>query len=493
MVEGLVAEDVEDGGEGFVFDEVGLGGELDQGRSDVEGLGLRVGSTHLSLDPTVVGSSRRWGTRIGGGLDYVEALAAGDLAAGGVGFGEGFLHGVEGVSVDEGADEGFGVAWVTDGDGLVDATELGEELVVDRGVDEEAAEGGAALAGGAHGGEGDGAEGEREIGRRADDAGVVAAELEEGAGEALGEAGADGSAHAGGAGGGDEGDEGGVDEGFADGVVADEEGGEVGREVAGVLVGEFAGGALKEGLGGEGGERGLFGGLPDDGVSADESEGGVPAPDGDGEVEGGDDAGDAEGVPLLHHAVVGALGGDGEAADGAGEADGVDADVDHLLDLAAAFGEDFAGFEGDEAAERVEVGAELLAEEADELAAAGHGDLTPVEEGLVSGSDDGVRVWDDGDVGEEFAGDGSACGEGAAGELGGGDAEVEEEVTGFRLEGGLGGEVCGCGLGDGWGAHFGGPGFQRSSASKAGAPFSLPCLREIGAGAESCGVAEGCP
>ncbi len=376
------------------------------------------------------------------------------------------LHGFEGLLVDQGADEGVGRAGVADVDAFVDAAEFGEELVVDGRVDEQAAEGGAALAGGAHGAEGHGAEGEVEVGGGADDGGVVAAELEQGAGEAGGEAGADGPAHAGGAGGGDEGHQGRVDEGLADGVVAEEEGGEVGQdlrgEVVGVLGGKLLGGSEEEGLGREGGEGGLFGRLPDDGVAADEGEGGVPAPDGDGEVEGGDDAGDAQGVPLLHHAVVGALGGDGDAADGAGEAGGEDADVDHLLDLAAAFGEDLAGLDGDEAAEGVEVGAEFFAEEADELSAAGHGDGAPAEEGLVGAGDGGCGVGGGGDVGEEFTGDGAVGGEGGVGllgvylgvPLGGGNAQVLQDLVDFvadtgvedGLKGGLGAHGRGAGL-----------------------------------------------
>jgi len=456
----FVAEDVEDGGEGFLADEVGLLRELDEGGADVEGFG-----------------------RARGG----DAFAAGDVCAFGAGLREGLLHGVEGLGVDEGAYEGFGVAGVADGDGGVDAAEFGEELVVDARVDEEAAEGGAALAGSAHGAKGDGAEGEVQVGGGADDAGVVAAELEEGSGEAGGEAGADEAAHAGGAGGGDEGDEGRVDEGLAGGVVAEEEGGEVGEdfgwEVSGVPAGEVVRGAEEEGLGGEGGEGGLFRGLPDDGVAADEGEGGVPAPDGDGEVEGGDDAGDAEGVPLLHHAVVGALGGDGDAADGAGKAGGVGADVDHLLNLAAAFGEDLAGLDGDEAAEGIEVGAELFAEEADEFAAAGHGDLPPMEEGGVGAGDGGCGVWGEGDVGEEFAGDGGVGGEGAVGEGGFGDAEVEQEGVGFGAEGG----GRGCGV---WGVRgdLGGHGryraFRGVSRWWRTAPPSLPRLRGL------CGQAE---
>ena len=103
---------------------------------------------------------------------------------------EGVLHGVEGALVDEWADEGVGFAWVADVDGGVDLFELRDELVVDVVVDDEAAECGAALAGGAHGREGDGAESEVEVGGGGDDGGVVAAEFEDGSGEAGGESGA---------------------------------------------------------------------------------------------------------------------------------------------------------------------------------------------------------------------------------------------------------------------------------------------------------------
>ena len=159
------------------------------------------------------------------------------------------------------------------------------------------------------------------------------------------------------------------------------------------------------------GEGCFFGGLPDDGVAADERECGVPAPDGDGEVEGGDDADDAEWVPGLHHAMLGAFGGNGEAGELAGEASGEGADVDHLLDFAVAFGEELAGFDGDESSEGFDVGAELFAEEADEFAALWGGDVAPFEEGGV-GLGDGFGCVDGADGGElrdDFAGDG-ACG-----------------------------------------------------------------------------------
>ena len=91
-----------------------------------------------------------------------------------------------------------------------------------------------------------------------------------------------------------------------------------------------------------------------------------------------------------------------------------------------AFGEELAGFDGDEAAEGVDVGAELFAEEADEFAALGGGDAAPLEEGDVGLGDGfaGGLGSDGGDVGDDFAGDGSADGEVAICE--GRDAEFGE-------------------------------------------------------------------
>jgi hypothetical protein len=132
-----------------------------------------------------------------------------------------------------------------------------------------------------------------------------------------------------------------------------------------------------------------------------------------------------------------ALGGDGETGKLAGEAGGEGADVDHLLDFAAAFGEEFAGFDGDEAAEGFDVSAELIAEETDELAAFGGGDGAPLEEGSVGLGDGlgGVGGGDGGELGDDFAGDGGAGGERPVGVGGGGDAEFGEEGVDFVLDG----------------------------------------------------------
>src|SRR5208283_4159401 len=113
-----------------------------------------------------------------------------------------------------------------------------------------------------------------------------------------------------------------VDEALANGrAVADDEAEDGGVNVVG------AADALGYLDGGNRAERCLAGRLPDGGVAADSGDGAVPGPHGNGEVEGGDDADDAERVPLFHHAMLGALGRDGEAVELAGEADGEVADV----------------------------------------------------------------------------------------------------------------------------------------------------------------------
>ena len=168
----------------------------------------------------------------------------------------------------------------------------------------------AALARRAHGREGDGADCEIEIGRRRDDGGVVAAELQDRAGETGGEARADGAAHGGRTGRRDDGDAGVVDQSLADVAAADQNL----RQAVG-RVAKPPHRALDDRLRGQRRERRLLGGLPDHRVAADERERGVPGPHRHRKVESGDDAADAERMPSLHHPVVGALGRDGAAVE----------------------------------------------------------------------------------------------------------------------------------------------------------------------------------
>src|SRR5215468_3557943 len=97
-------------------------------------------------------------------------------------------------------------------------------------------------------------------------------------------------------------------------------------------------------------------------------------------------------MPGLHHAMARPLRGDGEAVELAREADGEVADVDHLLHLALALLQDLAGLAGDELAERSLGGAQLLAEQAYQLAAPGRRHVAPGLEGLLRLGDGGADL-----------------------------------------------------------------------------------------------------
>ena len=214
-------------------------------------------------------------------------------------------------------------------------------------------------------------------------------------------------------------------------------------------------GAIHDGLRGQRGEQGLLGGLPHHGIAAHQGERRVPRPHGDRKIERRDDAADAQRVPGLHHPVLGALGGDGEAVELAGEADGEVADVDHLLDLAEPLGGDLAGLEGDEAAEIVLGGAQFLAEEAHELAAPRRGDFPPRLEGLMGRGDGLAGLLRRGlaQGRQNLAGDGRARGMTAIGERGVGHAQAREYGAGLLGHGGgyAGYRLQGGGFADGHG------------------------------------------
>ncbi len=141
-------------------------------------------------------------------------------------------------------------------------------------------------------------------------------------------------------------------------------------------------------LAGQRGEQRLLRRLPHHRVAADEGQRGVPRPDRDREVERADHADDPERVPLLHHPVARALGGDRQAEQLARQADREVADVDHLLDLAEALGADLAGLDGHQRAEVVLVLAQQLAELAHQRAADRRRDAAPLVEGVLCRADD---------------------------------------------------------------------------------------------------------
>ena len=73
------------------------------------------------------------------------------------------------------------------------------------------------------------------------------------------------------------------------------------------------------------------------------------------------------------------------------QADREVADVDHLLNFAEAFREDFADLDRDEAAKRPLVGAQLLTEEPDKLPAMGRRHIAPDEKRGMRSIDDLAR------------------------------------------------------------------------------------------------------
>src|SRR5690606_4031247 len=172
-------------------------------------------------------------------------------------------------------------------------------------------------------------------------------------------------------------------------------------------------------------------GLPDRDVAADRGHERIPGPDRYGEIERRDDPDDTQRMPLLVHAVAGALGMHGQAVELAREADGELADVDHLLHLAVALGLGLAHFQRDQRTERILVLAQRLGAQPDRLAAARRRGGAPDLEGGLGAFDDPLVVG--------FGGGGDAAERLAGGRIdrferagaGGGPFAVAEESAGF--------------------------------------------------------------
>jgi hypothetical protein len=280
---------------------------------------------------------------------------------------------------DQRPHEGVLVQRIADGDGGVGLDQLADDLVGDAVVQEEPAQGGAALARGADGGEEDGTDGQVQAGVGLDDDGVVAAQLEDGAAEAAGDGLGDVPTHLGGTGERDERNPWVVQHALAHRTAGADDGVEHAPDV--VAIHDLVADVLHR----DGGQRGGGGGLPHHGVAAHRCQGGIPRPHGHREIEGRDDADDAQRMPLLVHAVAGAFGHHVRSADGARQADGVVAHVDHLLNFTQALGQDLAHLEGDQCAERVLLGAQGVPEFADDLATLGGRHHAPAREGALGG------------------------------------------------------------------------------------------------------------
>ena len=168
------------------------------------------------------------------------------------------------------------------------------------------------------------------------------------------------------------------------------------------------------------------------GIAAHERQRGVPAPDRDREVEGGDDAHRPQREPGLHHPVPGPLGCDREAVQLPGQPHREVADVDHLLHLAQALLADLAGLEGDQRAQRLLLLAQLVGQQAHQLAAPWCRHVAPDLERLHRPRDRGLRVGLAGrvEVRDHLARDGRAHLEVAAAEARRVDAEAGEQCVG---------------------------------------------------------------
>ena len=93
--------------------------------------------------------------------------------------------------------------------------------------------------------------------------------------------------------------------------------------------------------------------------------------------------------------MAGSFAGDREAVKLARQTDREIADVDHLLHFAEPFLQDLSVLDGDEAPERLLVGAQLLAEQAHQFAAPGRRHVAPLAERFDAGFDlrrDGCSV-----------------------------------------------------------------------------------------------------
>ena len=135
-------------------------------------------------------------------------------------------------------------------------------------------------------------------------------------------------------------------------------------------------------------------------------------------------------MPGLHHAVAGALGGDGQAVQLARQAHGEVADVDHFLHFAFALGQDLAGLQAHQPAQLALVAAQGLAEQAQQLATARRRHVAPGQAGLAGAGDGGMRLGHAVFAHPRQLGavDGTARGQRAAGERGRVESERAQDV-----------------------------------------------------------------
>ena len=334
-----------------------------------------------------------------------HALAAADGAAVAARALERLLLAAEGVLRDERSAERAGLARVAHGHRRVGALEAPDQLVGDALVHDQPAQAGAALAGGADGAEDDRAHRQVEVGAGRDDHGVVAAELEqrrpsraaisgesalpmtvEPVADTSGSRGSSASWRA---------------RSAPPITTSSRPSGASPKAAAARRKSAWQASAVS-------GVRSL--GFHTTGSPHTSARAAFQLHTATGKLNASDYADRAERVPGLEHAMAGALGGDRTAEELSREPHGEVADVDHLLHLAEALLGDLAGLERDELSECLLLASQLLAQEADELAAPWCGHVAPDLEGFGGSRDCGIGAGRIGamQVCEHLAGDGRA-------------------------------------------------------------------------------------
>ena len=311
-----------------------------------------------------------------GAAACIHRLAAKDVTAGGLRFGQRCCHRLPRRCIDQRAHEDARRHRIADLRRSPGGPQARDQRICNLFVHEQAAHRGAALAGRAECGKGDGAHRQVKIRRRTDDGGIVAAEFEDRLAEARRHDGRYGASHPRRAGGRDDGDTRIGSKLCAGFWSADQAGRKAIRRIA-----ELARRPREDRHHGKRCQRRFLGWFPDHRIAANERQRGVPGPDRNREIEGRDDGGDARRVPGFHHPVARAFGGNRQSVQLAGETDGKVADVDHLLHFAHRFRRDLAGLERHEGCEIILGAAQLLAEQADEFAASRRRNVAPLDEG----------------------------------------------------------------------------------------------------------------
>src|ERR1017187_6494328 len=295
-------------------------------------------------------------------------------------------HILHGAAVDQRSHDGPLVERMSDAHLPVGADQRFGDPPRDAALQEEAARGGAALSRRAHGAKQNGAQHQVGIGIVHHDDAVVAAQFQDGAAQPPGHLLGDVTAHFGGPGKADQRNARVAHQTFGHRPAGTDD--QVEHPLQAVTVEDPVDDLLHR----DGHQRRIRRGTPEHAIAAHRRDHGVPRPHRHREVEGADYAHDAERVPLLVHAMPGALAVHGEAVKLAREADGEIGDIDHFLHFTQAFGQDLAHLQGDESAQVPLMGAQLIADLAHDFAALGSRHHAPFDKGFGGARHHGLVI-----------------------------------------------------------------------------------------------------